>query len=298
MTTPTFTAPPTAPQRTDAPATFVTRANAFVAWFATLYTELVAFVSWAVTTAAQVAADAVTAASAAVTASAAGAAGVAATSYAATSGSSHSLTTGSKTFTLDQTSRAFASPDQVIIARRSDPTARLMCTVNSLSGVTLTVTANSFEPAAGGGPYTDWAIVEAFYASPGATVAQMNAAASKLVAVTPGILKDAAAPVALTYASTVTPDLANGKRFTLSASASFTLGNPTHCAPGDVIEIFVTNTAGAIVLAVASAWKRQNGLFVMDPASGHTNKITGIVETVDGSANATAITYGGLRNPS
>src|SRR5882724_7827781 len=46
MTTPTFTTPPTSPQRTDAPPTFVSRANAFVAWFATFLAEMTTGVTW------------------------------------------------------------------------------------------------------------------------------------------------------------------------------------------------------------------------------------------------------------
>lgn len=46
MTAPVMTPPPPAPQRTDPPATFSDRADAFLAWLVNWYNELVATVSW------------------------------------------------------------------------------------------------------------------------------------------------------------------------------------------------------------------------------------------------------------
>ncbi len=130
----------------------------------------------------------------------------------------------------------------------------------------------------------------------GATAAQTWAMASALLAITPLGLKQSRAPVALAYGATVTPDLSLGRRFTLNASASFILSAPINASPGDVFEIMITNTAGGIVLAVAAAYNRENGLLVISPTNGHKNKLIFLVESVDGSNVGTDITYSGQRN--
>ena len=48
MPTPTFTSPPTAPSRDDASATFISRANAFLAWLVSFVPQLETLVDWIV----------------------------------------------------------------------------------------------------------------------------------------------------------------------------------------------------------------------------------------------------------
>lgn len=56
MTTPTLTTPPSAPSRAD-PANFRTRADAFLGWFSTAFSELTTMISWIVTQAATIASN-------------------------------------------------------------------------------------------------------------------------------------------------------------------------------------------------------------------------------------------------
>lgn len=113
MSDPTFTAPPTAPARTDAPAVFNARADAFLAWFATLYTELQAFVVWVNASIASISAQAAdTLAALVALANSAG--------YIGTSTTSRAVGTGSKAF-VTQTNRAFRPGAWVIVADSAAP---------------------------------------------------------------------------------------------------------------------------------------------------------------------------------
>jgi hypothetical protein len=177
MTVPTLTTPPTAPSRNDAPATFITRANAFIAYFATLVSQLLTAITWFDTTAAQVALDRTattaseTAASTSAVASAAQvplatAQAVLAQGYAssalnapgtsATSSTGRSLTAGSKAFTLDQTGKLFSIGQTVVVTRTSDPTKRMVGPITAFAADVLTVDVQLLSST--GGPYSDWTI--------------------------------------------------------------------------------------------------------------------------------------------
>jgi hypothetical protein len=300
MPIPTLTPPPVAPQRLlDGEDDYVDKADDFVSWWVAFATQLITAVGWIADQVTTILANVAAALTYANTATAAATAAVGATGYMARSTDNLTIGVGAKALTTGLVGKTFANADQVTLIDATNAGNRMWGAVSlaNMGAGTMTVTVGAGQ-FAGAGTLANWIVIHrAFEALLGATAADINAEASSTVGITPAALKSAAAPVALAYASTVTPNLANGKRFTLDASASFTLGNATNCAPGDVFEILVTNTAGSIVLAVAGAYHRQNGLFVLDPANGHKNKLIFVVEAVDGSGNATDVTYGGLRNP-
>jgi hypothetical protein len=291
VTIPSITPLPTPVPSTADPANFDTRADAFLGALPGMLTEENAAIAAINLTSDDINTMATDIAAVAAVATAS-------TDLVAFSTSNLDVAAGTLTIHFTAPKTGFAADDQVAVILRSDPSIRMYGNVATFDGSDDMTVAVVSSGVFGSGTFASWVIVSTAFLSAGATAAQMWAQTSDAVAATPKANKDANALVALTFGATVTPNLLNGRRFSLSASSSFTLANPTNCSPGDPIEINVTNTAGAIVLAVGTAWKRQNGLFVMDPANGHTNKITGIVETVDGSGNATAITYSGLRNPS
>lgn len=100
MPAPSFTTPPTAPSRNDAAATFISRANAFLAWLVTFATELISGVSWFSDQTVAVAADAATASSSAATATAAAASAFAAPGTSGTSVTTAIIGAGAKTLTI------------------------------------------------------------------------------------------------------------------------------------------------------------------------------------------------------
>jgi hypothetical protein len=225
MTTPSFTPPPTAPNRGMTDSAFVAAGNGFVAWFATLYAELVALVVWLVTTAAQTAADALSSSGSATAAAASAAAAVAGTPKADTSASSLSPTVSAKAVTLASAAntKTFANGERGILIRLSDPNTWIAGPISSASmgsaPPTLTITpATSADVSGSGGPYTDWLLLDAALAPlPAATVAQILAGVANRASVSPAALLGAAAPVALSYAATVNIDLNAGENFVIGA---------------------------------------------------------------------------------
>lgn len=176
MPTPTFTTPPDAPSRAS-PSTFVARANAFLAWLVAWVAELVSAVTWFNDTSVATAASSLSAAASELAAAAtegdvedlrdeAELARDLAAAYAAsalnapgtnaTSTSSHSLTLGSKDFTLVQTGKLFSVGQSVVVTRTSDPTKRLVGPITAFAANVLTVDAQLLSST--GGPYTDWTI--------------------------------------------------------------------------------------------------------------------------------------------
>lgn len=155
MTTPTFTPPPPAPQRLqDTPAQFVAKADAFVAWFATLFAELVAFLTWMVqqVTAVNEASQEAQAAETAILAALQG------TNYIKQSTANLAVSAGVKAVT-GLNGAAFANGDELVLVSRADARIRMwgaLSNFNSGAGTgDVTVTATTFT---GSGTLNAWQV--------------------------------------------------------------------------------------------------------------------------------------------
>lgn len=152
MTAPVITALPPAPSRSDAPDTFVAKADAHVAALTTWTTEANTLGTWINDTTAPIAGQAATAAAAANTATSAAISAVNAPGTNATSTSSVSISIASKSFTI-QTGKSYV-PGMFMIAYNSASNWMFgqVTAYNSGTGaLTLNVTKIS-----GSGTYASW----------------------------------------------------------------------------------------------------------------------------------------------
>jgi predicted transcriptional regulator len=295
---PTVTPLPTPVPQTSDPENFDTRADEFLGALPNWEDDLDALGENVYANAVEAHEDAVDAAASALAAAASETVSVGNTDYMATSTSSLTMAAGTKTVALAQAGKAFVATDQVVLVYRPDPEVRLIGTVDSVVGQTLTVTVSAEGVVGSGGPYANWLVVlQAFYVD-GATAAELLAAASAYVAITPKALKDAQAAYALTDAATVTPDGLLGRNFTWTIGGNRTLGAIQNTYPNARGTITITQDAtGSRVLAVNSAWKRQGGLGVLSIAAGAVDELLYEVKAVDGSGNATRIVYELIKAP-
>lgn len=276
MTTiPTITPLPTpVPQTTD-PTDFASRADAFLTALPTMVTEENATIAAMNTVAGEVSANAAAAATSVSDAAVALAAAISATNYAATSASSLSITAGSKAVHLNETGKAFAIGDQVVIISRADTTQRLYGTITAWDGVDdMTVSVATAGLAGSGGPFTSWFVLSAVWSTPGAAGTDLLAGTSSQVAITPKTVTDANAEVTLTDAATIALDLATGINFKVTLGGNRTLGNPTNqvVGRGGVIRVIQDGT-GSRTLAYGANWKRSGGAPVLSTAAAAEDEI-------------------------
>jgi hypothetical protein len=122
------------------------------------------------------------------------------------------------------------------------------------------------------------AATSGFAAASGAHIFAGN---SSTVAVTPAALFAAAAPVAVSYASTVTLDFSAGLNFTVGPlTGGCTLANPTNQKVGQSGVILVTQDAsGSRTLAYGSNWKFPSGAPPVSTAANAIDLISYYVQS-------------------
>lgn len=216
-----MTPPPTAPSRADGSTLFISRANAFIAWFATLYTELTALVA-------------------------------ALNNLSTTDTSSSSNTIGiasGKTFTVTA-GKSWQLGMQVLIASTASPTNWMFGDVTSYSGTTLVVNATAIQ---GSGTLSAWTIsLSGPNGSAGsAALTTTNNTYTKAQRGAYSVLTDGA---------TITPDFSLANNFRVALGGNRTLANPTNLVAGQsgVIDIHQDST-GSRTLAYAWGWQFASG---------------------------------------
>lgn len=293
MTTPTFTPPPTAPNRGMADSVFVAAMNAFLAWVATWAGEVSTAVTWMAAQVAAVLGYSTTASADAAAAAASAVAAGGATSLVGLATNSLTPSVAAKALTglarIGGGACTFANGDRVVVVSRSDESVWFRGPVSSavMGSGTMTVTPASSADIGVASAKSDWLVrLEAFDFLPSASAAQLLAAASDRIVATPKIIADAAAFLSLTDASTVAWDTNSGRNAILTLTAAgHTIGAPTNLKDGADYLLLVNpatygapswnavwewGVAGAPTLT-ASAWNIVAGVYNAANGKIHAN---------------------------
>lgn len=252
MTVPTLTSPPAAPSRlTDGKTAFVSKADAFAAWWVIFSGQLIIAVAWIADQVAAIVGYVASASASALAAASAAAAAASAAGYMDTCATSVSATTGAKNLTLDHTGKSFANAQRASLVRASDPTIRLsglISSANSGAG-TYTLTVDQLSPGAAGGPFTDWLfILDALLPPIAASVADMRVGTDVARFMTAGALASSQAFITLTDASTVSWNVANGPNARVTINGNRTIAAPTNMQDGLYYTLdVVQGTGGSFV---------------------------------------------------
>lgn len=244
MTAPTITTLPDAPQRSDAPATFVTKADALLAAQAEFVSD---------TNAVAVYFDATVAAVELLVASA---------GFSATSTTSLAVGTGSKSLTI-QTGRSFVVGSKVVIAETAAPQTNYMAgsvtAYNSGTGA-LVVTVDTI---AGSGTIAAWTVSLTGPTGPlptKATAAEIRDGDEDTHYITAKGLMDASDFVASSITGSVTPDFSTGLNFAWTLTGNVTLAVPTNMENGQSGVInFIQDGTGGRTLSLNASIKKPGG---------------------------------------
>ena len=217
-----LTSPPTAPDRADGSATFITRANAFIAWMGTFVTEMTDY---------------------------AAALNNLSTTDTSTTSNTISIAAG-KTFTVSA-GKSWQVGMQVLIANTASPTNWMFGDVTSYSSTTLVVNVTAIQGSGAG--VTTWTIsLSGPNGSAGsAALTTANNTFTKAQRCT---------PVALTDASTIAIDISLSNNFYVTLGGNRTLGTPTNLVAGQSGYIDLHQDAtGSRTLAYEWVWQFAGG---------------------------------------
>ena len=250
MPSPTITPLPQAPSRSDTPADFIQRADAFVAALPRLVTEANVLGEAMDADMAATAADRVqTGLDRAATVNAAAAALTSANSAinapgtSATSTTSTTIGIGSKTIQI-QAGKAISVGQTVSIAYTADATKRMIGPVTAYSGTSLTV---NVENAYGTGAFTEWTIALSAPASiTSASATDVWLATDNSKAVTPLAMRNATSFRSLTDGTPIVWDVAVhgvNVNVTLGAASTRAMGVPSGLKSGVTYTLLITQPA-------------------------------------------------------
>lgn len=304
MPIPTLTPAPTAPSRSDPPATFIARFNAFLAWIVTFVTQMNASISAITTAVAGSAADAVQTAldRISTTASAAAAASSALTALNAP-GTSATSVTAIDLSTLDpgdlltiviQTGKALSAGHTVVVARTALATTQFVATVMDYDSVTGDLDLSVDEAPTAGGNFAAWSIaLTAKVVIPTASAAEIWAGTDTGKAITAAGESAADEIQTLADAATITWNVATqGRHAKVVLGGNRTLAQPTGMRLGKYYVFYPVQpgAGGPRLCALPANWDfGQQGTPVLSTGANKMDAVR--LQCIDAATGACKATF-------